>query len=252
MNQNTNQNNEIGTEIDLVKLFGVIWHRAWLIAICAILGGVIAWFATIQFAVPKYKTDIQMYVYVKQGGANASEIAAAKHLVNTCGIYLKTDDVLERVIEEAGVDISTSTLRSMIEYSAEMETEIFRVTVSGTDGVEIVHLANAITKVLPDAVSKGLNPDINVRGLGLATGSYRYSPNIPQNTLLGVLIGIMLSVGIVVLGYIFDPYIKSEEDISHVYGIPLLTVVPYAEAYSKKSYRRYGGYYGSKNNGKTY
>ncbi len=248
MNQNINQNNESGTEIDLVKLLGVIWRRAWLIVICAILGGVIAWFATIQFAVPKYRTDIQMYVYVKQGGANASEIAAAKHLVNTCGIFLKTDDVLEKVIEEADIDVTVSELRSMIVYAAEMETEIFSVTVSGTDGVEVVVLANAIAKVLPEAVSTGLNPDINVRKLGWATKSYRYSPNVSQNTLLGVVLGLLLSVGLVVLGYIFDPYVKSEEDISRVYGIPLLAVIPVANAHDKKAYRRYSGYYGQNKN----
>ncbi len=247
-NPNFNQNEKTGMEIDLVKLLGLLWRRAWLLVLCTVLCGFLAWEATIQFAVPQYRTSIEMYVYVKQGGANASEIAAAKHLVNTCGIYLKTDDVLKKVIQESGItDLSVSELRAMISYAPVQETEIFTVEVSDDDGAQIVVLANAIGKVLPDAVSTGLNQDINVRTLSLAPNGELYSPNYRQNMIIGAILGFLLSAGFVILRYIFDPYVKSEEDVSKVYGIPLLAVIPASSFHNKKPYRnygRYGAYYG--------
>ena len=47
-----------------------------------------------------------------------------------------------------------------------------------------------------------------------------------KNIALGILLGVMVSCGIVVILTLMDDTIKSEEDVEHYLGIPTLAVVP--------------------------
>ncbi len=245
MNQNQNmEQNDNSMEIDFGKIVSLLLRRAWIIVLCTILAASIAWGVTIQFVTPQYRSQTQMYV---SQGINAAEIAAAQALVETCSIYLKSSGVLETVLEEAKDDlenvVTVGQLRGMIGVSAVNETEIFNVTVTGPNRYDTVVLANAIATVLPGMVSNNLNRDFSVKVIDDANGTdYRCSPNVPQNITVGALIGFLLSALCIVMASLFDPYIKTEEDVSKVYGIPLLAVIPFAGAQGKKGshYSKYG------------
>ena len=127
MNQNQNLNqNDAALEIDLLQLLAVLWRRVWLIILCAILGAAIAFAATVQFAVPKYQANVSIYV---TNNGTASGLAAAQSLVTTYIEILKSRPALEKIIDKADLDISTSQLRSMIKASSKNGTEIFDVAV---------------------------------------------------------------------------------------------------------------------------
>lgn len=253
MNQNLNQNqNDATLEIDLLQLLGALWHRVWLIILCSIVGAAIAFASTVQFAVPKYKADISIYVI---NNGTSSGLAAAQSLVATYIEILKSRPALEKIIKESELDISINKLQGMIKATSKDGTEIFDVAVISENRGEAVILANAIATVLPDILSAVVDKS-SVKVIEPADGSdVQISPNLSKNTTLGALIGFVLSVALVVLKFMFDPYVKSEEDISKAYNLPLLAVIPVANSHSKKtkyyrSYRAYGAYgsYGRKNN----
>ena len=52
-------------EIDLGALFHVLIRKWWLIAICAIMGGVIALGGTALLITPKYESKAQLYILNK-------------------------------------------------------------------------------------------------------------------------------------------------------------------------------------------
>ena len=73
------------------------------------------------------------------------------------------------------------------------------------------------------------------------------SPSTPKNTVLGMLVGFVLSAGVIILLEMFNDTINSEEWLVTTYGdeIPLLSVVPDVNAKSDRRYYKYGGYYGT-------
>lgn len=251
MNQNLNQNqNEAALEIDVLQVLGAVWHRIWLIILCTIVGAAIAFASTVQFAVPKYKANVSIYVI---NNGTASGLAAAQSLVATYIEILKSRPALEKIIEEADLDISTGKLRGMINATSKDGTEIFDVAVISEDREETVRIANAIATVLPDVLSAVVDKS-SVKVIEPADGSdVQISPNLSRNTALGGLIGLILSAALVVLKFLFDPYVKSEEDISKTYNLPLLAVIPVANSRNKKGkyYRYYSRSYGYENNGKS-
>lgn len=252
MNHNLNQNqNEAALEIDVVQLLGVLWHRIWLIILCTIVGAAIAFASTVQFAVPKYKANVSIYVI---NNGTASGLAAAQSLVATYIEILRSRPALEKIIEEADLNISTGKLRGMISATSKDGTEIFDVSVISTNREETVVIANAIAAVLPDVLSAVVDKS-SVKVIELADGSdVQISPNLSQNTIFGGMIGFMLCAALIVLKFLFNPYVKIEEDISKVYNLPLLAVISVANSRGKKgkryrSYRSYGNYGHSNNNG---
>lgn len=65
------------------------------------------------------------------------------------------------------------------------------------------------------------------------------SPSYPKNTLIGFLLGFVLSAGIIVLKEIFDTTIHTEEDIEQVCVYPVLSQVPNMQTGSSKTGRYY-------------
>ena len=55
------------------------------------------------------------------------------------------------------------------------------------------------------------------------------SPNIPLNTLIGILLGAILSVLMIFVTEMMDTRIKSADDLGDRYTLPVLGVIPSAE-----------------------
>jgi capsular polysaccharide biosynthesis protein len=55
------------------------------------------------------------------------------------------------------------------------------------------------------------------------------SPSLPKNTLLGAMVGILLVMAVLTVGYLLDDTLKTSEDIEKEFGIIPLTVIPEGE-----------------------
>ena len=238
--------NESFIEIDLKRIWKAVWSKLWLICVSAILCAVIALTSTIYFITPKYQSSAMFYVNnnsLSVGDASfsltSSDITAAKSLVDTYIVILKSRACLNDVIDYSGVDISYNELKNMISAAAVNSTEIFEIVVTSPDPEEAEVLANSIAHILPKRISsivEGTSANIVDYAVIASKPS---SPSYPKNTLLGFLIGLILSVLIIVIREIFDITIRTEEDIEHSCDYPILSAVPDMLNHTTK-----GGYYG--------
>ena len=76
--------------------------------------------------------------------------------------------------------------------------------------------------------------------------SHKSSPSISRYTLLGLLLGAVVSCGIIVLLYLFDDQIRDEEYVRQTFDLPLLAAIP--DLTGKNSGSSY--YYAKKTSGK--
>ena len=232
-------------EIDLKRLLEAVIAKGWLVAIVAVLCAVLTFVGTFFFITPQYQSSAVFYVNnnsLSLGDASFSlstgDISAAKSLVNSYIVILKTRASLNDVIDYAEVDYTYGQLKNMITASAVDDTEIFEVVVTCEDPYEAEKIANAIAYILPKRISsiiEGTSAKIVDYAVVAAKPS---SPSYTNNTLLGFLAGLALTVGIIILREIFDITIRTEEDITQCCTHPVLAAVPDMTAPSK------GGYYG--------
>ncbi len=243
----TEANDEI--EIDLQRLFGTLLNKAWLIALVAVVCAVATFLGTYFFVTPQYQARAKFYVNNSSLTAlgamdlttsiSSGDISASRGLVKTYIVILNTRETLNDVIDYAGVQRSYSQVKKMISAAAVDSTEIFEVVVTSSDPQEAEKIANAIAYILPNRIKNIIDGTSAKVVESAVVPSSPSSPNYTQNTLIGFLLGAVLTVTVLVIWDLMDITIRAEDDLTQGSKYPVLAAVPDMELHSK------GGYYHS-------
>ena len=238
-------------EIDLKRLIGAVWHRAWVVALSSFLCALIALLWAYYMITPQYQSSAMFYVNNKNvensPGISSGDLTTSRNLVESYLVILKTRESLNDLAEYAGVNRSVNHLRGMISGSGVNETEIFQVSVVSTDPEEAEMIANAVIQTLPNRLSRIIDGTSVKAVETVASEARKCAPSLTNNTILGFALGFLLSVGLIILGELLDVSVRNEEDIAQNCQHPVLTAVPDMQAPTKGGYY-YG--YGSKKSGK--
>ena len=241
--------NDTEMVIDLMQLAKALWHRAWAIILAMILFGGAAFSYACFLVTPLYQASALLYVNnsslsVGSTEVDLSDLSAAQSLVSTYIVILKTRTTLEQVIDEAGLPYSDETLSGMIEAGAVNSTEVFSIEVTSPSPQEAEKIANTIARMLPGRISEIIDGS-SARIVDYAVvPSHKASPSLSRYTLIGALLGALVSGGIIVLRVLFDEQIRDEDYIRETYDLPILAAVPDLTARSSGgSY--YYSHYGS-------
>lgn len=246
MNENILQNND-EMEIDLGRIIRAMIGKSWLIAIISVLCAVLVFFCTTFCITPQYESSALFYVNnssLSVGNTSLSissgDLTTSRNLVESYIVILNSRETLNAVIDYSGANRTYSDMKKMVSAAAVNETEIFEVVVKSPHPEEAEQVANAIAYILPkriDTIIEGTSAKIVDAAVMPVKPS---SPNLTMNTLVGFLLGFVLTVGIIALKEIFDVTIRREEDITQISKLPILASVPDMMGPSKSGY-----YYGS-------
>ena len=223
--------NEQEIEIDFKQLFDALLSRAWMIAAVTLMLGAFAFFYS-KFAItPLYEAKSTIYVNSSQNvisnNIETNEISASSMMASVFVEMLKSNAIIDEVKELSGVSFELDTLISMISATAVDDTPLMRITVVSPNPKEAVLISNALLDVAPGKMTNivdGGSVKIIDRPLEPA---YPSSPNILNNTLLGLVLGFILSAGIVILMELLDSRIRDEEQIRNMFeDLPVLATIP--------------------------
>ena len=221
-------------QIDLTKVLNGLLHRAWIIILCMLLCGALLFSCSAYVITPMYESSVLMYVNNSSFSVGAtsfsissSEISAAKSLVDTYLVILKTRMTLDDVIDLGQLEYSFEDLCKMITAEPVNDTEVFSITVKTADPYEAERIANTIAIVLPEKINDVVEGS-SVRIVDYAVvASKKVSPSIPKYTIIGMMLGAMVSCLAIAIVEITDNQIRSEDYLLETYPeIPLLSVVP--------------------------
>lgn len=220
-------------EIDLLRLIRALWKRAVAVVLVTVLFAVAFFGYTAAFVKPLYKAKALMYVNsnsVSLGGTKVSisqsELTAAKTLVDTYIVIMKTRTTLEEVIERAELPYSYGQLQGMIEASDVNGTEVFSVEVTSTNPREAALIANAIAEILPSKIS-AIVEGSSARIVDYAVvPAEKDSPSLMKNAVIGAALGFVLSCGVVIVLELLDDKIHDSDYLIQTYDIPVLAVIP--------------------------
>ena len=251
---NNLQNKQDVQEIDLLKLLKVLWSRVWLIVAAAFLGGVAFFVYTFFFITPQYQSSALLYVNNNsldigstKLNITSGDISASSSLINTYCVILKSRTTLEQARFEGELPYTYEQLRSKVNGSAEGSTPIFKITVTDPDPEMAANICNTVVEIMVDP-SSGISGI--VEGSSVSVIDYAVvarsasSPSYMKNTAIGMLIGFVLSCGIIILISLMDSTIREEEFLLEKYkDIPVLATVPDLIEDSGNGYYGYGASY---------
>ena len=245
MNEKDIQKNE-EIEIDLGRVLRAVMDKAWLVAVVSVMCAVLTFAGTFFLITPKYESAAMFYVNnnnLSLGDASVSissgDLTTSRNLVDSYIVILNTRETLVDVIDYAGVSRTYKEVREMISSSAVNETEIFQVMVTSTDPQEAERIANAIAYILPKRIGTIIDGTSAKVVDAAIVPTKPSSPSYTMNAMIGFLLGLMLTVGVIALREIFDTTIRAEDDIAQCCKHPILASVPDMTAPSKG-----GSYYG--------
>ncbi len=224
-------NNQETYTIDLVRLVKALWKRALIIILAIILGALLALTYTLFFITPMYEATARMYVNnstlsVGSVSISASDLSASQSLVETYLVIMTSRITLNEVIEESGVNYTYEQLKKMVSASAVNSTEIFEVTVKSSDPAEAELLANTITEVLPDMIASIIDGSSARIVDSAVIPSTPVSPSFTKNTLIGAVLGLVISCVVIIVLELMTDRVDSEDDLRQITSLPVLAVIP--------------------------
>lgn len=225
------QERPAGLEVDLQELLMLYLRKWWMIILCAVLAGAIAFGGTYFLMTPMYKANVSVYVNnnrenPEDGYVSYNDLSTSLRLVNTYINIVTSNRVLEKVSEALNYDYSAAELAGCLSAEQKNSTEIFLVYVTHSDPEEAARIANAVAQVAPDEIASIIEGS-SARIIDYAkVPTQMASPNYTTMTLLGAIVGVLIAIVSITVRQLSDTRIKDEDDLVRLFNIPILGRIP--------------------------
>ena len=217
-------------EIDVFQLLKILWKRKFLIALVAIVTGVVA-FAYSSFIVkPEYTSTTRIYVVNRnqgdKSGPTNQDLQAGSYLVKDYREIILSQDVLEKVATDLKLDLPSKGLASKIKVTVPADTRIVSISVTDRAPEEASRIANSLREVAAQKIISVTRVSDVTTLEEARPATSPSSPNIRRSTMIGFLAGAVVMIVAVLLIELLDTRVKRPEDVEDVMQIALLGVVP--------------------------
>ncbi|WP_394405145.1 Wzz/FepE/Etk N-terminal domain-containing protein [Streptococcus sp. 20-1249] len=216
-------------EIDVLQLLRKIWDKKFLVAFIGIFFAVISFLYSAFIVVPKYDSTTRIYVVNKSGDASsltAQDLQAGSFLVNDYKEIITSNDVLNKVVETEGLNMTAGELGGKVSVDIPANTRVISITVRDSDPKKASQLADSVREVAAEKIKEVTKVEDVTTLEAAKVPSAPTTPNTKRNVMLGLVAGFVLAVAVVVLVELLDDRIKRPEDVEDVMGLPLLGIVP--------------------------
>ena len=205
--------------------FKILWIIIAIVVIIAI-GNIY----TIITRVPMYQSNTTLVlVGESKKGYSQSDSVLNQNLIGTYSQIITSRTVLSQVIDNLKLDISTNELSKNISTSSVENTEIIKITVNSPKRKQAAKIADEVANVFSKEVQDIYNLE-NVTIIDKAeVATSPYNINYVKDNIIYLIIGIVLSFGVVFVMYYFDTTIKSSEVVEEKLGLPVIGIVPKEE-----------------------
>ncbi|MBR1737700.1 MAG: hypothetical protein IJ736_11905 [Firmicutes bacterium] len=217
-------------EIDIHDIIFILMKNVRIICLSAILFAILAFLVSAFVIKPTYTAKITMYVNnakkITTDSMNYNDISASVKLVNSYMQIIKSNVILNEVIDICELDYDNDELAKLVTTEQVEDTEIFSVSVATHSQDESMQIANTIANIAPDKIKDFVEAS-SVKVIYYDEYPERpTSPNIPKYTVFGFIFGLALSIGISFLVEFLNTKVTSEEDLQRISSFPIIGTIP--------------------------
>lgn len=229
-----NEENEV---IDLTEILSAVRQHLLELIFVTLAAALVGFTASKFLMNPKYDSSALMIVNTRQdvnANVTSDQINSATKLVSTYSIIIKSDTVLQQVIDNLGLNLTYAKLNKRVTVAAVDDTQVMKITVQSDSPEWARQVCEQIITVAPDVIKEAVEAGSVkvISNPSLATEPV--SPNIEKNTILAAAVGFVLVIGIIVLQVLLDNKINTEEDVTKYLDMTVLGVIPQYDQGGKK------------------
>ena len=217
--------------IDLMEMGLVLLHHWWLLVIGLLVGGVIAGAYTALAITPMYRASSTIYIFNKTTSITSlSDIQLGSQLTVDFQIIAKTREVLEAVIEDCDLNMSAGALSGSVSVTNPTDSHMLTITATNADPELAARIANSLADILRQQVADVMNTDKPSTVERAVVPTRPSSPSLMGNMEKGALVGLVIVVAFLVIRFLLDDTISTEEDVRKYLGLNTLATIPYDKA----------------------
>jgi capsular polysaccharide biosynthesis protein len=232
-------------DANVQKILFAVLRRWKLIVIFAIIGALIGYFYTSQYTTLTYSSDVKFLAYATDGNddinenstvneirsSNTSKMNYTRSMLPTYITIMQTNEFNSRVVNDLNETYNSNYPANILNGATEVEilndTAIFKITVTTTDPDLSYKIARQLETTVPKIMkekNQGLvRASVEDRAVKATTAG---NPGYAKKMLFCALIGIALSAAYVILRTLLDIRIKSSDELTEKYNIPVLGSIP--------------------------
>lgn len=223
--------------IDLLEVLGIVRQHILVVILVTVLAAAAGFGVSRFLMVPQYEASALMIVNTRQdatANVTSDQINSATKLVATYSIIIKSDTVLQQVINNLGLSLTYQELQDRVTVSAVDDTQVMQITVRSDNPEWARQVCEQITQISPDVILESVEAGSVKLISQAATNPDPVSPNVIRNTAVAGLLGLVLTLGVIILREMLDNKIKSEDDVRKYLELPVIGVIPDYEMGGKR------------------
>lgn len=227
--------------IDLLEYLNLLKANIIMILLCGIFAGYAGNYYVTHRVTPVYQASINLIVNANVEATTVvtiSDVNSAASLVDTYAVVIKSNRVLDRVVEELQLPYSWAMLNNKVSVRAVNETSVMEVAVKDSDPDEAMRIVLKISEVAPGILVQAVHAGSCEIVSDAYTSGTPISPNIRRFTQTAFLAGAVAFAGMVCLLHLLNNTVADDEELKQLLDVPVLGVIPEVNGQHGHEYRR--------------
>ncbi len=218
-------------EFDLIELLLYIKKKILVIIAVVLLFAVGGFLFTKMFITPEYTAHARIHVFQENDeSVDLYSMQISTLLRRDCEILATGKNVSKQVIDELGLKISPESLSSRLSVVSEDTTRIMELYYVDTDPLRAADVLNKVCDITKAELKELMKGDDVVQIVYYADPPVApSSPSPLRNAAVSAIVGLAVIIVVLVVFYLMDDTIRTEEDVEKYMGLSTLSSVPISD-----------------------
>lgn len=218
--------------INISEIFEMIKKRWIFIVVITLLSIVTTGILSFYVIEPKYETSSKVFIGKEENnedGYNSSDIQMYQKLLKTYSEAIRTIDLVERAIENSKYNLNTEDILDSLTVLALADTQILEISYESKNPKEA---EDTLSRIVLEFIntSKELVPNGSVTIIQkVRLPETPVSPNKILNIAISLVLGMMASIGIVILMEYMNNTFKNKDQVQKELNVPVVGIIPQEE-----------------------
>ena len=204
-------------DIDIKRILEIVFSKKIFIILILLLSLTLGYVYSYYYKQPVYESSVTILLVADENKTDKeltqTDLSINSSLISTYSSIAKSSNVMQKTIDNLGLDMSASKLQKSVEVSQIDKTQFLEITVTNSSPEMAKNIANELAKVFTEQIKEIYNIE-NISVVDEAEiENEPCNINHAKDMIVFTFVGIFVSMILVMLIYIFDDTIKDEKDI---------------------------------------
>ncbi len=214
-------------EIDLLEVLYALRKKIVVIILAGIIGAGLAAAYSFLLAKPVYESTAKLYILSQSTSITSlADIQMSSSLAKDYEEMIYSRPVVMQVKKNLHLDYSYETLKNMLTVNNPTDTRCLNISCKSNDKEEARDMANEFATVSKRQIAQIMDTDEPTVFERAVASKDPVKPQKLKNIIIGLLLGLLIACAIVIVQYMMNDSLKTEDDIERYLGLNTLASIP--------------------------